>query len=101
MAELAPETGWPMPIADFLAGDYLLRSDIVLCRGKSLFSKMIRWSTRSYFSHAALIFLVPSRDDGFANTFVLEAIPSGVTVTNLRHYVIEAAKNYDIAIKRI
>jgi len=90
-----------LPVKDFFAGGHLQRSDIVLCRGRSLFSKMIRWTTRSYFSHAALIFLVPEPNEGFDNTFVLEAIPTGVTITNMHHYVVERAKDYDIVIKRV
>ena len=65
MAVVTHAETWPMPVAQFLAGNYLQRSDIVLCRGKrSLFSWLIRMATRSYFSHAGLIFLVPNPHEG-------------------------------------
>ena len=96
-------TGWPKPIDAFLAEAerHLARGDIVLCRGSSLFSRLIRWATRSRFSHAALIFLVPHRDDGFDNTFVIEASTGGVDLTDLKHYAIERAKDYQVAIRRL
>jgi hypothetical protein len=94
---------WPMPVEKFLAGDYLKRSDIILCKGKrSLYSRAIRRLTNSFFSHAALIFLIPDPKDGFYNTFVLEAVPGrGVSVTNLRYYLIDAATEYDLVVKRL
>lgn len=94
--------GWPMPIEEFLSGNYLNRSDVVLCRGrKTLFSKLIRWATRSYFSHCAIVFLVPSPAEGFAKTFLIEAVPSGVDVTDLRHYAVDHADVYDVVVKRL
>lgn len=95
---------WPMEVETFLgrAEQFLERGDVVLCRGrKSIFSRLIRWSTRSHFSHSGLIFLIPKRDQGFNNTFMIESVPSGVDVTDLRHYLIEHADGYDIAIKRL
>lgn len=92
---------WPITAEQFLAGNYLERSDIVLCRGKrSLFSKLIRWATKSHFSHAALVFLVPSPQEGFDKTFLIEAVPSGVDLTDLRHYLIDRAADYDLVVKR-
>lgn len=95
---------WPMPVETFLANAdrYLRRSDVVLCRGKtSLFSRLIRWATKSQYSHAALVFLIPHFDNGFDNTFLIESVPSGVDVTDLRHYVIEGANNYDVVVRRL
>lgn len=92
---------WPITAEQFLAGNYLQRSDIVLCRGKrSLFSKLIRWATKSHFSHAALVFLVPSPQEGFDKTFLIEAVPSGVDLTDLRHYLVDRAADYDVVVKR-
>lgn len=93
-----------MPVETFLANAdrYLRRSDVVLCRGKtSLFSRLIRWATKSQYSHAALVFLIPHFDNGFDNTFLIESVPSGVDVTDLRHYVIEGANNYDVVVRRL
>lgn len=90
-----------LSITEFLAGDHIRRGDIVLCRGKkSAFSRLIRWATRSYFSHAALVFVTPDRDQNFNNTFLIESITSGVDLTDLRHYVVDHSDDYDVAILR-
>lgn len=96
-----PEPRFPMSVADFLAGDYLRRADVVLFSGKrSLFSRLIRWGTKSPFSHSALVFLIPKRDDGFDSVFLIESVASGVDLTSLRSYAVEQAAAYDIAVKR-
>lgn len=94
---------WPMPVKDFLANAdrHLQRSDVVLCRGQSLFSRSIRWATKSPFSHAALVFLIPQFDAGFRNTFLIESVPNGVDVTDLRHYVVDRAGDYDVVVRRL
>lgn len=104
LKDVPPVDVWPMPVADFLANAdrHLRRSDIVLCRGKkSLFSRLIRWATKSQYSHAALIFLIPQFDAGFRNTFLIESVPNGVDVTDLRHYVVDRADDYDVVIRRL
>ena len=51
---------FPMPVADFIAADYLRWSDIVLTRREwTPLSWLIRYATRSNFAHAALVFLTP------------------------------------------
>jgi hypothetical protein len=93
------EESWPMPVEDFLAGNYLERSDIVLTRRDwDLTSWVIRWATDSPFSHAALVFTGPQFESGYSNTFVIEAGTSGVDLTNLRDYI--ADKSSFLAIKR-
>jgi hypothetical protein len=95
---------FPMPVRDFLAASdrHLQRGDIVLCKGKaSLYSWAIRFWTRSEFSHAALVFAVPSHDDGFERTFLIEAGTSGVDITDLRHYIVDLALAYDVAVMRL
>ena len=72
----------------------------MLCKGTTLYSRLIRWWTKSEFSHAALVFSIPSRDDGFERTFLIEAGLSGVDITDLEHYVVDRARSYDVAIKR-
>lgn len=92
----------PIPVQEFLAQGKLRRADVVLCRGKrSFFSWLIRWATRSLFSHAAIIFVIPNEDLGFQNTFLIESVTSGVDVTDLQHYVIDKSRDYDVAIKRL
>ncbi|MEX2201642.1 MAG: hypothetical protein WD711_09630 [Dongiaceae bacterium] len=74
---------FPMDIDRFLDGGHLSRADIVLVRGTSLFSRAIRLATRSPFSHAALIFLIPDRQSGFERTFLIEAVPKGVSIRGI------------------
>lgn len=90
---------FPMPVADFLAGNHLERADIMLSRKDGSFgSWLIRWATKSHFSHAALVFLVPHREMDFTSTFVIEAVPKGVDLTDLRSYLED--KTSIVAIKR-
>lgn len=93
---------WPKPVDEFLrdAHLYLNRCDVVLCSGKRPYSRLIRWATKSLFSHAAIVFLIPDREQGFNNTFILESNSKGVDLTNLAHYLVHEASSYDIAIKR-
>jgi len=90
---------WPMPVAQFLAGDYLERSDVVLTRRDwDVGSWLIRWFTSSPFSHAALVFR--GKDDpGIDRTFVIEAGTSGVDLTKLSDYIDD--KSSFLAIKRL
>jgi hypothetical protein len=92
-----------MPVQEFLRGDFLQRSDVVLVGGGggSFFSRAIRWFTKSPFSHAALVFLIPQRDAGFEHTFLIESVISGVDITNLNHYAIELQKDKYIAVLRL
>jgi len=97
-AEAIPEA-WPMPVEDFMAGNYLERADVVLTRRDwDLTSWMIRWATNSPFSHAAMVFTSPQLETGYSNTFVIEAGTGGVDLTNLRDYI--ADKSAFLAIKR-
>jgi hypothetical protein len=94
---------FPVPVRHFLlhAHQYLQRGDVVLLKGRaSIFSWAVRWWTRSEFSHAALVFSVPSTEDGFERTFLIEASIDGVDITDLRHYARDLSLIYDIAIKR-
>src|SRR5262245_34863872 len=55
-SEVVPEV-WPMPVEDFLAGNFLERADVVLTRRDWNFSSwLIRWATDSPFTHAAMVF---------------------------------------------
>jgi hypothetical protein len=99
-AQEAIEEEWPMPVEDFLAGAYLQRADVVLTRRDwSLSSWLIRWSTDSPFSHAAMIFTGPQFESGFSNTFIIEAGTGGVDLTDLRDYI--ADKSTYVAVKRV
>lgn len=89
-----------MSIKEFLQGKHLRRGDIVLCSGRAgKFSKLIRWGTKSYFSHAALVFVVPHDEEDFNKAFVIESVGKGIDLTDLNHYL--ESDDYDIAIKRL
>lgn len=88
-----------IPLEEFLAGDFLQRSDVILFHtSRGLFAWAIRWFTKSPFSHAALLFLIPKRDEGFENSFVIESSIGGVDIENFRNYANSA--KYVLAVKR-
>ena len=94
---------FPMPVKEFLEReDVLKRSDVMLSRHKkALFSKLIMWGTKSLFSHAALVFVIPFKEEGFANTFIIESIGDGIDITNLDYYLVEHGEDYDVGFKRL
>ena len=96
----APVVAWPMPVDDFLNGEFINRSDVLLTRKHRDFSSwLIRWVTRSAFSHASLVFLVPHREKGFNNTFVIESASKGVDLSNLADYLND--KRMVVGLKRL
>ncbi len=80
---------FPMTVKAFFddADRYLNRGDILLSRSPFLASRLIRWSSRSFFSHAAIVFLLPQDKEYFSNTFVIESLFKGVGIANLETYV--------------
>lgn len=97
-----PEPQWPMPVDEFLAGPYLEPADVLLMRQRSsLFARLNRLFTGSFFSKAALVFLVPHREDDFDSPFVIEAAFGGVDLTNMRAFVASRERSYFIAVKRL
>lgn len=95
-------TRWPIPVAEFLAGPYLEASDILLMRQRSSwFARLNRIFTRSYFSKAALVFLVPHRQQDFNSTFLIEATFSGVDLTDLASFFAAKERRYVVAVKRL
>lgn len=91
---------WPKSVDEFLAGNYLERADVVLTRREwDPASFLIRWATKSPFSHSALIFTSPRHEPGYQSTFVIEATTDGVDLSNFRDYVED--KSTMVAIKRL
>jgi Permuted papain-like amidase enzyme, YaeF/YiiX, C92 family len=92
-----------MRVADFLAqaDQFLDRGDIILTRGNYLSSRAIRWIIGSYFSHAALVFLLPQPENGFNNTFMLESMPTGIGLAKLNSYIGGKSPSEDVAILRM
>lgn len=91
---------WPKSIDEFLAGNYLERSDVVLTRREwDPTSYLIRWATKSPFSHSAMIFTSPVHEPGFDSTFIIEATTKGVDLSHFRDYLDD--KSSMVAIKRL
>jgi hypothetical protein len=89
-------------VDEFLKSDRLKRADVVLVGGKKSFiSRMIKKATNSHWSHAALVFVIPHRQTGFENTFLIESIGDGVDITDLSYYLKEHAEEYDVGIRRL
>lgn len=97
------EPKFPMRVSDFLAeaDRYLNRGDIILTRGNYFSSRLIRLIIGGFFSHAALVFLVPQRQNGFNNTFILESMPTGIGLASLKSYIGGNKPSEDIAILRM
>jgi hypothetical protein len=67
---------------------HLRIADVVVRANKNpreVFSRVIRLATQSPFSHSALIYLVPDAQQGFDNTFLVEAVTKGIRVTSWRN----------------
>ncbi len=92
---------FPMRVNVFLdhSEDYLQPGDIVLSRSRTLASWLIRHATASPFSHSAIVFLLPRREQQLNNAFLLEATSAGVGIANLQNYVLGKNRS-QIAIKR-
>ena len=80
---------FPMTVKAFFAeaDEHLRYGDILLSRSPTLASRMIRSLSGHFFSHAAVIFLLPRHRDRFFHTFVIESGFKGVGIGNLESYV--------------
>jgi Permuted papain-like amidase enzyme, YaeF/YiiX, C92 family len=85
----AEDSPFPMTVKAFFADAdrWLNHGDILLSRSPFFASRMIRLLSKSFFSHAALIFLLPRKKDHLTNTFVIESLFAGVRIANLETYV--------------
>ncbi len=94
---------FPMRIGDFLAlpDQQIRRGDIILSQSPTWTSWLIRKATGGFFSHAALVFLVPHVEEGFNNAFLLESTSAGVGLANLRNYVSGRKPHSAVAILRL
>ena len=83
------EPKFPMTVRAFFEGAdrFLNRGDISLSRSPLMASRLIRLASGSFFSHAAIVFLLPMRHEHFTNTFVLESLFKGVGIANFETYV--------------
>lgn len=94
---------FPMRVGKFLdqSEQYLQRGDIILSRNQTLASWLIRMTTGGFFSHAALVFLLPRRDEGLDSTYVLESVTTGVGVGNFERWVNGRKAIEQVAILRL
>lgn len=84
------------------AGPHLRVSDVVLRINqdpKEIFSHLIRIATNSKWSHSALLYLISDPQMGFDNTFLVEAMTSGIHVTSWRNEVVPF-NEFTVGIKR-
>ncbi len=80
---------FPMTVKAFFAeaDQYLERGDILLSRSPTFASRVIRFVSGHFFSHAAVIFLLPQAREHFNHTYVIESLFRGVGIANLETYV--------------
>jgi hypothetical protein len=80
--ENALETFPPLAYSEFRS--QVRDGDIMLCQGRDPFSKLIRWSTKSPWSHVAIAFRIDSLD----RLIVIEAVEKiGVRSVSLSDFV--------------
>ena len=83
-------------------GPHLRVSDVVLRinqNPKEIFPHLIRIATNSKWSHSALLYLISDPPKGFDNTFLIEAMSSGVRLASWRNEVIPY-NEFTVGIKR-
>lgn len=77
-------------------------SDVVLRVNKDpkkLFPHLIRLATQSQWSHSALLYLISDPYKGYENTFLVDAMTSGIRVESWRKEVVPF-KRFTVGIKR-
>src|SRR5579859_848300 len=64
-----------------------------------IFSRFIRMATNSQWSHSSLLYLINDPPNGFDNTFLVEAMTTGVRVASWRNEVVPF-NTFTVGIKR-
>ena len=86
---------------ELVEGGRLKRVDVLLTRSKrSLLGWLIRFGTKSYWNHAAMVYLIQNKEDGYHNTFIIESGGAGIDIHNIGCYF-KAPKRCDVGIKRL
>ncbi len=83
-------------------GPYLRVSDVVVrvnLDPNQIFSRFIRMATNSQWSHSSLLYLISDPPNGFDNTFLVEAMTTGVRVASWRNEVVPF-NTFTVGIKR-
>ncbi|MBI4333207.1 MAG: hypothetical protein HY673_18230 [Chloroflexi bacterium] len=90
-----------LAMKELVEGDKLKRVDILLTRSQgSLVGWLIRFGTRSYWNHAAMVYVIRDPKEGYSNTFIIESSGGGVDIHNISHYF-ERPKQHDVGIRRL
>lgn len=82
---------------------HLRIADILLRINKNptaIFSRFIRMATNSQWSHSALLYLLRDPQKGYDNTFLIEALTSGVRIASWRKEVVPYDR-FTVGIKRL
>ena len=77
--------------------DIVLRSNL---NPREIFSQLIRFATNSHWSHSALLYLLSDPPQGFDNTFLVEAMTTGIRVASLRNEI-EPPEQFNVGIRRL
>ncbi len=86
---------------ELVANGKLKRADILVTRSKgSLLGWLIRFGTKSYWNHAAMVYVIRNPELGYDGTFIIESGGAGIDIHNIGHYF-EHPKKYDVGIKRL
>ncbi len=79
----------------------LKRVDVLLTHTKgSLLGWLIRFGTRSYWNHAAMVYVLWDPSQGYESTFIIESGGAGIDIHNISHYL-ERPGRADVGIKRL
>lgn len=84
-------------------GPYLRVSDVVLrvnLNPMEIFSRIIRYATNSAWSHTAMLYLISDPLQGYDNTFLVEAMTSGIRVASWRNEVFPF-ETFTVGIRRL
>jgi hypothetical protein len=84
-------------------GPYIRVSDVVLrvnLSPRDVFSGIIRFATNSAWSHSALLYLISDPLQGYDNTFLVEAMTSGIRVASWRNEVFPF-ETFTVGIRRL
>ena len=79
----------------------LKRADILVTPSKgSLLGWLIRFGTKSYWNHAAMVYVIRNPEQGYDHTFIIESGGAGIDIHNIGHYF-QNLKKYDLGVKRL
>ena len=87
---------------DHAGGNSLRVSDVILRANqdpKEVFAHLIRIATASKWSHSAIVYLTSDPEQGFNNTFLVEAKTKGINLASWRNEVVPFDE-FNVGIKR-